>query len=313
MDDDEVFHPSSLTLTDMAKSFPPDIVVLDTDGLLHARLARGKRDLRILQSKTYRLADDTFSASVVTPELVNEASLAEALRRLRVETGRWDKVSLLLPDSWFRLNLLDIPSFNERQKDALDLVRWTLKRTLPIPPEQLRIVWQVITRSEASAKVLVISALEKTLARIERIFADAGIEVVMIEPLGLNVWNAIAVRELATTKDRLFVYVREHEFTTAVFRGSQPLFLRSRNLSGERSVLQEIRLSANYLRDTLRADGFENCYVAGDRDEEAAAALSAEFNVAVRKVSLRDFVEQVPADAAPVEAELTACAGVFTA
>lgn len=297
----------------MARSFPPDIVVLDTDGLLHARLARGKRNLCIVQSKMYRLAGDTFSASVVTPELTNEPSLAEALRRLRAESGRWDKVSILLPDSWFRMNLLDIPSFNEGQKDSLDLVRWTLKRTLPIPSDELRIVWQVVTRSDASAKVLVISALEKTLARIERIFADAGMDVVLIEPLGLNVWNAIAVREPATAKDRLFVYVRDREFTTVVFRGSQPLFIRSRNLSGERSVHQEIRLSANYLRDSLRADGFENCYVAGDRAEEAVAALTAEFDVAVKKVNLSDFVEQVPADAAPVEAELTACAGVFTA
>lgn len=297
----------------MSASFPSDIVVLDMDGLLHARLARGKRDPIIVQSKTYRLASDTFSPSVVTPEVTNEQSLAEALRRLRVETGRWDKVSVLLPDSWFRINMIDIPSFKEGQKDALEVVRWTLKRTLPIAPEQLRIAWQLITQTGTAARVLVISALEKTLATIERMFADVGMDVVLIEPLGLNVWNAIAVRELATTKDRLFVYVRDREFTTAVFRGSQPLFIRSRNLSGERSVQQEIRLSANYLRDTLRADGFESCYVVGDRDEEAAAALSAEFSVAVRKVSLRDFVEQVPADSASVEAELTACAGVFTA
>jgi type IV pilus assembly protein PilM len=294
-------------------TFPPDVIVLDTDGLLHARIARGKRDLRIVQTKAYRLAADTFSASVVTPELTNEASLAEALRRLRVETGRWDKVSILLPDSWFRLNIMDIPSFNERQKDALEVVRWTLKRTIPIAPEALRINWQVITHSGTAAKLLVVSALEKTLGTIERIFGDAGMEVVFIEPLGLNVWNAIAVRELATAKDRLFLYVRDREFTTAVFRGTQPVFIRSRNLSGERSVQQEIRLSANYLRDSLRAETFENCYVAGDRDGEITSAVAAEFSAPVRKVTLRDFVEEMPADAAAHDAELTACTGVFTA
>ncbi len=229
----------------MARSFPPDVVVLDTDGLLHARLARGRKDPRIVQAKAYRLPAETFAPSVVTPELTNEQGLAEGLKRLRLETGRWDRVSLLLPDSWFRMNLIEIPSFDERQKDATEVVRWTLKRTLPIAPEELRIVWQVITKTDSASKVLVISALEKTLAKIERVFADAGMEVVLVEPLGLNIWNAIAVRELATTKDRLFVYVRDREFTTAVFRGSQPVFIRSRNLSAERSVQQEIRLSAN--------------------------------------------------------------------
>jgi type IV pilus assembly protein PilM len=297
----------------MARAFPPDVIVLDTDGLLHVRVAGGKRAARIVQSKLYRLAADTFSTAVVTPELTNEASLAEALRRLRMETGRWERGSLLLPDSWFRMNLLDISSFSEGQKDALEVVRWTLKRTIPIPPESLRISYQVVSRTNNAAKLLVVSALEKTLATIERLFSDGGIEIVMIEPLGLNVWNAIAVRELATAKDRLFIYVRDREFTTAVFRGSQPLFIRSRNLSGERSVQQEIRLSANYLRDALRAEGFENCYVAGDRTGDIATMVASEFSSPVRTVTLRDFVEEMPSDTAGLEAELTACTGVFTA
>ncbi|HUP62164.1 MAG TPA: hypothetical protein VNA69_17285 [Thermoanaerobaculia bacterium] len=36
------------------RSFPPDIVALDTDGLFHARLARGKKGLRVAQTKTLR-------------------------------------------------------------------------------------------------------------------------------------------------------------------------------------------------------------------------------------------------------------------
>lgn len=294
-------------------SFPPDVIVLDTDELLHARIESGKRGARIVRAKAYRLAADTFSNSVVTPELTNEASLLEALRRLRLETGKWDVLSLLLPDSWFRINILDLPAFNERQNDALEVVRWSLKRTIPIPAEDLRIRWQVISKNGNGAKLLVVSALEKTLATIERIFADAGIEIALIEPLGLNVWNAVAVREPVTAKDRLFLYVRNREFTTAVFRGTQPLFIRSRNLSAERLVEQEIRLSANYLRDSLHADSFETCYVAGDRDGKVGAAISAEFDAPVKSVMLRDFAEEVPAEAAAFEAELAACTGVFTA
>ena len=82
----------------MARSFPADVIVLDNESLLHARFARGKHAPRIVQAKSYRVADDTFSNSVVTPELVNEAALAETLRRLKMETGRWDKASLLLPE-----------------------------------------------------------------------------------------------------------------------------------------------------------------------------------------------------------------------
>ena len=80
----------------MPGSFPPDVIVLDSEALIHVRMARGKKDPQIVQAKSYRLADDTFVPAVVTPQLTNEASLADVLRRLRLESGRWDRASLLL-------------------------------------------------------------------------------------------------------------------------------------------------------------------------------------------------------------------------
>lgn len=295
----------------MTRSFPPDVIVLDNDSLVHARLGRGKTNPRVLQAKSYRLADDTFASSTVTPLIANEASLSDVLRRLRAETGKWEKVSLLLPDSWFRINIVELPSLPEREAEAMEVVRWSLKRTLPIPPDQLRVAYTPLSRG-TQAKVLVLSALEATLSALERVFAAAGLEIVLIEPLGLNIWNAIAVREGETTGDRLFVYLRDTDFTTAVFRGSQPLFIRSRNLSSERTVDQEIRLSASYLRDSLSVESFASCYVAGDGDSGIHDTLAAEFNTQVRSIALKDFAEEVPSGVYGLDAELTACTGVFT-
>ncbi|HEX8252399.1 MAG TPA: hypothetical protein VF846_04550 [Thermoanaerobaculia bacterium] len=296
----------------MARSYPSDVLVIDTDAIVHARFGRGKKNPRLVQTKAYRLAAGTFTPSVVTPQLANEHGLADTLRRLRNETGRWDKVSLLLPDSWFRINIVDLPSLPSKDSDALEVVRWSLKRTLPIPPEQLRVTYMVLSRNGEGAKVLVLSAFEATLAAIERVLGAAGLDVVLVEPLGLNIWNAITVREAETTGDRLFLYVRESDFTTAVFRGAQPLFIRSRNLSSARTVDQEIRLSANFLRDSLEIDTFAQCYVAGNGGPAVHEILAAEFNTQVRAISLRDFIEDVPAETYGLDAELTACSGVFT-
>ncbi|HYK03860.1 MAG TPA: hypothetical protein VE974_19045 [Thermoanaerobaculia bacterium] len=296
----------------MARSFPPDVLVIDTDAIVHARFGRGKKNPRLVQTKAYRLAADTFTPSMVTPQLANEASLGETLRRLRGETGRWDKVSLLLPDSWFRINIVDLPSLPPKEADAMDVVRWSLKKTLPIPPEQLRVAFSVLSREGKGAKVMVLSALEATLTAIERVLGAAGLDIVLIEPLGLNIWNAITVREEESAGDRLFLYVRDTDFTTAVFRGSQPLFIRSRNLSSERTVEQEIRLSANYLRDSLAVDSFARCYVAGKGGPAVHETLASEFNTQVRPVELRDYIEDAPAETYGLDAELAACSGVFT-
>lgn len=297
----------------MARTYPPDVAVIDTDGILHARLTAGKKNANVEYGRTYRLPDETFTNAVVTPALANEAALADVVRRMKMESGKIEKISLLLPDSWFRMNFVDLPSLPDRPHEAVHIVRWSLRRTLPIPPESLRVTWEVLSRTGAGAKLLVLSAVDETLTAIERVFNAAGIEVILIEPVGLNIWNAVAVREPATTRDRLFFHIRDHDFTTAVFRGAQPLFLRSRNLSGERTLEQEIKLSASYLRDTIQAVSVERTYVAGNSVEpQLHRELEAEFGAPVSPVVLRDFVERVPSDVAGVEAELTACTGVFT-
>jgi Tfp pilus assembly PilM family ATPase len=296
----------------MARRFPADVVVLDTDGLLHARLSRGKNAPQIDVAKAYRFPAGTFVPGVVSPELANETTLADSLRRLRLDSGRWDAVSILLPDSWFRINLVEMPSLPDRPSEALEAVRWSLKRTLPIAPESLRVTYEVLSKTTTTVNLIVLSAVEKTLAGIESVFGAAGMEVVLIEPIGINIWNAIAVRETATANERLFVYVRDNDFTTAVFRGPQPLFIRSRNLSGERTLQQEIRLSASYLRDSLQAVSVERCYVAGNAvGPEVHAALASEFSAPVSPVTLGDFVERLPAEVGGMQAELTACTGVF--
>lgn len=297
----------------MARAYPPDVVVIDTDGVLHARLSAGRNAARVLYGRTYRLPEGTFTQSVVTPALANEGALAEVLRRMKMESGRVEKVSILLPDPWFRMNLVDLPALSDRPQEAMHAVRWSLRRTLPIPPESLRVAWETIGKSAGNVKLFVLSAVDETLSAIERVFDAAGIEVVLIEPVGLNIWNAVAVREAATGGDRIFFFVRDHDFTTAVFRGEQPVFIRSRNLSGDRTLQQEIRLSATYLRDALQAASVERCYLAGNAlSDDLRREVEKEFGAPVSPVNLRDFVERVPSDVAGVEAELTACTGVFT-
>lgn len=297
----------------MARSFPPDVIVLDADSLVHARLARGKKSPQIVRSKSYGLLDGTFLPAVVTPKLANESSVGDAVRRMRVESGRCDRVSVLLPDSWFRINILDLPSLPEDAKEAQEMIRWSLKRTMPIDPALMRLSYIVLSREAAATKVLVVSAIDETLKAIERVFAAAGTEVVLIEPIGINLWNAITAREGQTTRDRILFYVRDHEFTTAAFRGSQPLFIRSRNLNSDRTLEQEIRLSASYLRDTLRTETVEQCYVAGNSvNGDLTTVIGSEFSAPVRKVTLADFTEARPEGSGLHEAELAACTGVFT-
>src|SRR5205085_127596 len=141
----------------------------------------------------------TFAPAVVTPDLADEGALADTLRRIRSETGRWDRVSILLPDSWFRINILDLQALPDAREEAEQVIRWSLKRTLPIDVSNLRIAFEKISGGHGPVKVLTLSAVEKTLAALERVCAAAGLEVVLIETVGLNLWNAITIGEPQTS------------------------------------------------------------------------------------------------------------------
>src|ERR1051325_183566 len=136
--------------------FPPDVLVLDSESLLHARFGKGKTLPQLLQAKSYRLAGNAFSDAVVTPDVANEAALSEAIRRMKLETGRWDKASLLLPDSWFRINILELQALPDNPNEAQEILRWSLKRTMPIDAAGLRLAYEALSRG-AQVKVLVVS------------------------------------------------------------------------------------------------------------------------------------------------------------
>jgi len=297
----------------MARAFPSDVLHIDTDTLLFARFQRRKRPT-ILSARTYTLGPDTFKAGQVTPALTNPEALKTTIERVKREQGKLTDVCVLLPDPWFRINLVEVPDLPDKKADGDEVIRWTLKKTLPIRPEELRIAYQSVGRGESGVRVLVVAALEKTMAAIEATLSAAGLNVVMIEPAGLNLWNRVAAEQEASA-NRLFFYLREHDFTTAAFQGADPLFIRSRSIADDQSLQQAIRLSASYMKSNLGSLKIESCHIAGNGlRPEISQLITSEFDAPARRVSLNDFADfPASSDLSPIEAELMACSGVFTA
>lgn len=297
----------------MFSSAPTDVLLLESDGLVLARFARTKP--QPLAGVTPLRIDGAFEPSVVTPRVANADALAAPLRRLRDEGKIGDRAWVLLPDSWFRMNIVEVDELPSKQEEAEDVVRWSIRRTLPLAPDSLRIAWIPLSRNGDRRRVLVLSAIEESLAAIEGALRKGGIDTAGIESIGLNLWNTITDREPASATDRMLIHVRRDEFTTAVFRGAEPLFLRSRNLSGERSVANEMRLSASYLRESVQLGEIERCYLAANElDPEVETLLTELFGVSPTRVRLNDYVHRSGAGSTqPFETELIAARGVFAA
>jgi hypothetical protein len=297
----------------MAGSFPQEVFVLDGEGLLLARMQGNGRGARVLEARHYRFGESPFTEAPVTPAVSRPEALADAVGRARRDSGRIERASLLLPDSWFRMNLLEIPAGGERSTSIEELIRWSVKRTLPVRSEEMRFGWTPLLKSSTGSQGLAVGAMQASLKGLERAFAGAGVALVLIEPVGLNVWNAAAARAADDGAIRLFFHLTEKEFTTGLFQGGIPLFLRSRNLSDTRDVRQEIALSASYMRSRLEWNTPAESWVSGNRvPEPVLETIAAEFAAPVRRLRLQDTGAAGPEDASKWEAELLGCVGVFT-
>lgn len=298
----------------MAGSFPQDVFFLDRDGLLLARMQRNGRGGRVVGAREFLFGETPFADAPVTPVLARPEVLADAVRRAKRDAGRLERASLLLPDSWFRMNLLELPSGTDRSTSIEELVRWSVKRTLPVRAEEMRFAWIHLVKTATGTQGLAVGAMRAALTAIERAFSEAGVTIVLIEPLGLNVWNAAAARATNGAAVRLFFNLAETEFTTALFQGGIPVFLRSRNLGDIRDLRQEIALSASYMRSRLDWSTPAEAWVAGNRvDEPVLETIASEFAAPVRRLRLHDVSGAAPAETSQWEAELLGCVGVFTA
>lgn len=285
---------------------------MDAGGILSTRFEKkGRGNPRLVAAKRTRFSEAPFEDAPVGPALKKPAILAETVQKIRREYGRLDRAALLLPDSWFRINLLDLPLAGEKS-EPVDLIRWAVKKTLPISPEEMRFAWVPLQKGPQGTAVLCTGAVEATLSGIESAFRDAEVSVLMIEPVGINIWNAIAAR-LTTPAERLFFYFSDSEFTTGVFRGPNPVFLRSRNLSDVRSLRQEVMLSASYMKNRLEWTAPAESWVCGNSvDESVLEAIHGEFGAPIRTVELEEYMSD--AETAPHwKSELTGASGVFTA
>jgi Tfp pilus assembly PilM family ATPase len=294
----------------MFRPFPPDVIVLDREELIHARVVRGGRLPTIASARRYRVPPTVFSLGGVTPSVADEEALAEVVRRARLESGRIDRASLLLPDTWLRMSILEVSNVAEKTEAADEIVRWTLRRNMPAISDKLRLAYTPLSRNGTGSKLLVVAAAESTMHSLESAFSAAGVSLGSIESTGLNLWNAIGPKT-AAAGDRMFFYLRPDEFTIALFRGEIPMFIRSRPTTGDRSLLQEIRLSASYVRSNIQANGIAASLVAGRLEPAIRDSIAELFGAPIHEFRLREIANVSAAiEESAGEAELAACTGV---
>jgi type IV pilus assembly protein PilM len=238
------------------------------------------------------------------------AALERALRRVR---GRGQTVALLVPDPVVRVFLLNFETFPRGEDEAIPLLRWRLKKSVPFDVEETVVSYMAQGPRGAGVEILAGMARQKIIRQYEELAEAAGLHA------GVVLSSTLAVLPLLD-EDRPVLLARAagSTLTTAIVRGQVLCVYRCTEMGGDaarveaQALLDEIYPAAAFYQDTWR-ESVRQVRLAGfgARAGELRAAVEAGIGAPAAPLSASPVLAgQGPGDArALVEQRLDALAG----
>lgn len=222
-------------------------------------------------------------ANIPQPDAVRSA-IRKVLGRV---PDRGTPVALLVPDPVVRVFILAFEMLPRRADEALPILRWRLKKSVPFDVEETVVSWTRQTGKDGSLEVLTAVARQRIVREYEEAVEAAG--------AGVGVVLSSTLAALPLLEDRgatLMVRMSGKTLTTVIVRGETLCVYRSSDLPVDpaaldpQSVLDEIFPAVAYYQDTWggTVDRVRLAGV-GAREELFRKAVTEEMKVPVGLLS----------------------------
>lgn len=194
-----------------------------------------------------------------------------------------ESIALLIPDPAVRLFILPFDSLTRRRQDALPLLRWRLKKSMPFDVEETVLSWSRQAGNGGNLEIVTAVARQRIIREYEEIAESAGAQCAVV--LSSTLAALPLLEEQGAT---LLVRMCGKTMATVVVRDSKLCVYRATEMPAEaalldpQAMLEEIFPAVAYYQDTwgasldrARISGF------GARGELFRAALAGELKVPV--------------------------------
>ena len=259
-------------------------------GVAAARVSGGRRSF---ESHAFEaIPAGAVVPSPVDPNLADSAAVNAALERvLSRVNGHGHEFALIVPDEVVRVFLLQFDSFPKGAAEAVPLLRFRLRKSVPFEVEEASVSFSLQpvappTAAAGSIHVLAAIARQKIIRQYEELLESRGHRV------GVVLSSTLAALPLVDdSRPSLLARLAGNTLTTAVVRSGALAVYRCTTLHAgvdslvPRDLLDEIFPAIAYYQDTwseslaeVRLAGF------GSRMEEFRGLLEAELNSRVTPV-----------------------------
>lgn len=267
--------------------------------------------------------------SMLTPNLKEPDALRAFLGKLIEEAGvRSHRIGLTLPDILARISIQELPEVPRSKKEAEELLRFRLKKSLPFEAAGARLSFQLMTGSPPTYLTGIMH--EEVVNQYEALLEGLGFHVGMIETSSLSLlklWQPVVADTLLPEQDYFFLNVEETYFTLSLIRRRQePVLIRTvghRSPPPERepghdyqveNLLRELLPTLIYYREKLDGKTLARVFYRSLRPDlgDLRALLEEQFEVPAEPFDLARAVRigsNLKVDE-PLASEAGAAAGV---
>jgi type IV pilus assembly protein PilM len=192
--------------------------------------------------------------------LINAPAVSSAIRSaLGQVSPRVRSVTVVVPDSAVRVFVLDFDTLPSRLDEALPVLRFRLRKSVPFDVETAGISYQVLSegsaRLETQWKVLAAVMPGPVLAEYESAVRGAGYEPGVVMPAGLAVLAALSTTD--SQEAVLAVNLSAQSLTTVIVLGNDILLYRTVELPQDADeqqgeVQRAIAVAAAFYEDKLQ-------------------------------------------------------------
>jgi len=221
-----------------------------TDAIVVHRTAGGE-----LHCAAEELTDGGFEVGPVGLQAMDSEVVVPAFARLKGAAEGAQTAAVIVPTGWLRSFLIEIDRVSRKESELHDVVRWRLKKLLPVAPTDLRLSVVPLPETGGKKPLLVMAGVERAMAAIEETFSSIGIEV------GLITTRLFAIVPRNAGVDRPILVIQHEEAFLSLLLLSEgvPRVLRTKPLAADGdsrgTVLRETGLTLGFIRDNLGVEG----------------------------------------------------------
>lgn len=237
---------------------PPHVFALDGERLRYGQFTRDRHGFRLRAFREAALPRDPFQHGPLGGPPRDPAAFRQLVAGLvKSIPGGVRDASLVLPDTWLRVNFSesgDLP----KTADALDeVLRWKLRRLVPFRVDDLRVGATEVSPlpgQQEPRRLLLGFAAEPLMAQVEEAFSAAGVRLGQVTNASLALLSALSPSSIQAGAFAALVVVGSEGYTLIFARGSEPVLHRYKAFTGtlpEGSrtsfVARDLKLTRNFL------------------------------------------------------------------